>query len=264
MSYRSKKVLDGYVKFISKTGDEELIARAARVSRDKQWEYKYEPDNARLFECLMAWGHMTPFEFIDVTFEVRCPIYIARQWFRHRTFSYMESSGRYHTLPNDFYTPDTMKVNFVKECQQDITATYSTCHALGVPNEDNRSILPLGLYTTFWFKGNLRNIFHFLDLRLDKAAQKEIRAYAEAIKEILENEFPWIMFAYNRYGEINTKVISKDAHKVLKKIHDDFSNQLTEENVDRCVEEIFYKDPACSYTEWDREKIKEEVMKFYK
>lgn len=262
MTYRSKKVLDGYVKLISKSGDDELIARAARVSRGGQWEFKYEPANAELLKCLMAWGHETPFEFADATFEVRCPIYIARQWMRHRTFSYMESSGRYRELPKDVYIPAAMECNAVKDTVQQITATYAGC--FGVHNEDRRSILPLGTYTTFWFKGNLRNLMHFLDLRLGTAAQAEMRQYAEAVKAILENEFPWAMYAYSLYGGHNTKVLSEAAHKVLKKIYNDYANQFNEENVDRCVEEIFKNDPSCGYTEEDRKKIKEEVMKFYR
>lgn len=263
MSYRSKKVLDGYVKLINKSGDDELIARAARVSRGGQWEFKYEPANAELLKLLMAWGHETPFEFADATFEVRCPIYIARQWMRHRTFSYMESSGRYRELPKDIYIPPKMECDAVKDTVQQITATYAGSFAFA-PNEDRRSILPLGTYTTFWFKGNLRNLMHFLDLRLDKAAQTEMRQYAEAIKSILENEFPWTMYAYSLYGGHNTKVLSEAAHKVLKKIYNDYANQFNEENVDRCVEEIFKNDPSCGYTEEDRKKIKEEVMKFYR
>ena len=175
----------------------------------------------------------------------------------------MESSGRYHEMPKDFYIPHTMQSDFVKDTVQQITATYATCTCFRVPNEDRRSILPLGTYTTFWFKGNLRNLMHFLDLRLDKAAQSEMRQYAEAIKAILEHEFPWAMMAYSLYGGRNTKVLSEAAHKVLKKLHDNYSNQVTPENVDIVVEEIFKNDPNCGYTESDHNKIKEEVMKFY-
>ena len=256
MSCRSKKVLDnGYVKLINVSGSDELIARAARVSRGAQWTAYSSEDNGKLINRLVDWEHYTPFEFADVVFEVKCPIYIARQWMRHRTFTYMEKSGRYNYTAFDVYIPDRV-IEKSKDAVEDIARSYADLVAADIHQQDVRSILPLGTYTTFWFKADLRNLLHFVNLRASLAAQPEMQDYANAIYDIVKHEFPQTIHAFEEYC-LNTETITTRAQTIIQKIWKMTPNQEEEELVTRQVNET-YPD----LDEFAKAKLVHEVMGF--
>ena len=181
-----KKVLDkGHVSLVDFMGSDESVARIARQSTLSQ-KTNVKP----LIKHLILNGHLTPFEFVQFIFHVRCPIFVARQWMRHRTGTFLERSGRYteFTEDDDFYFPDR-----VSEEQRELMAMtsvsmlgiYKGLRENNVTKEVARLVLPLNLYTEFYWRTDLRNLIHFLELRLDKHAQYEMRAYAVAVLNIL-------------------------------------------------------------------------------
>ncbi len=177
------QVLDkGYID-IKMFGDEDTIVNAAAVSTGKTIA-----DGPRLIKSLIQKEHWTPFEFVILQMEVKCPIFVARQWMRSRTWSFVERSRRYSSEPVEFYYP---------LLDDEFYAAYDTCGAAygellgrGIKKEIARCVLPVATYTTFVASVDLRNLIHFLKLRLDKSAQKEIRVYAEAILEFIKNNLP--------------------------------------------------------------------------
>jgi thymidylate synthase (FAD) len=172
-----------------------------------------EKDN-KLRDYLWRNGHATPFEMSVLQVEIQCPIFVAREWMRHRTMSYNEFSGRYAVMPDLYYVPDSSRV--VKQHQTNkqmsgdqmsqtevdsvITAIdqsnrmarfiYDDLIAKGVAREIARCVLPVSQYTRFRAQANLRNWFNFLNLRMDEAAQYEIRVYAEQVAEIIKTLWP--------------------------------------------------------------------------
>lgn len=229
----------GYVKLIDASGSDQLIARAARVSRSNQDKDCTEEADAELISNLMRWQHTTPFEFATLTFEVKCPIFIARQWMRHRTFSYMERSGRYGATPLDHYIPLSMCwAPDMDEFSEKLKSVYDWgFNEDSVENEELRAVLPLGTFTTFWFKADLHNLFHFLKLRLSKGAQIEIQEYASAIYRIVKSLFPLSARAFDNYCN-KAKTISRDCSKIIKKIIE----QTGTETVQNIVIETFPDD----------------------
>lgn len=202
-------VLDhGYVRLIDYMGDDLSIVRSARVSYDADWRAgEDEGSDVRLINYLIRNKHTSPFESVIFTFEIKCPIFVARQWHRHRTWSYNEISARYTELPNEFYVPlpehvgtqsknnkqaremgtfDETSVKVIEQACEDSFSTYKALLENHVPRELARSVLPLSTYTRFFGTVNLHNLLHFLSLRLHPHAQYEIRVYAEAILKLLE------------------------------------------------------------------------------
>lgn len=211
------KVLDsGYVRYVDSVGNDLSIVRAARVSHDAEWRTGEDAGkDSKLIRYLMANRHSSPFEHVAITFEVKCPIFVARQWHRHRTWKYNEVSARYTELPEDYYIPEpeqitqqdsknhqsrtatplgdgaadyvrTVMVNNAREA----FACYHDLLKRGCPRELARSVLPFGTYTRFFATVDLHNLFHFLRLRLDGHAQYEIRVYAEAMLKIADHVAP--------------------------------------------------------------------------
>lgn len=222
------KVLDhGFVELVDMMGDKHSPARAARVSFShdgvREWGLvDTERSDAKLSKTLWDNHHGTPFEMIEIMFRVKVPLFIARQWHRHRTFSYNEFSMRYADPARiaeeangqgeiDFYTPtvwrrqsktnkqgsslepytDEENARYTKlyhlQVQKSI-ALYRLMVTEGVALELARIDLPVSTYTTFIVKGNLRNFMHFFELRStywDDHAQEEMRAYADAMYDIL-------------------------------------------------------------------------------
>lgn len=223
-------VLDhGFVRLIDCMGDDLSIVRAARVSYDADWRTgESEKTDDRLIRYLLANKHTSPFESVNFTFEIKCPIFVARQWHRHRTWAYNEVSARYTELPEEFYLPDpTMigkqsdknkqmrdmtasrqtasewekeAVNLIADCCEDSFRIYKSLLSRGVPRELARSVLPVGTYTRYFGTVDLHNLLHFLHLRLHPHAQYEIRVYAEAILELIRNIVP---VTINHWKELN-------------------------------------------------------------
>jgi len=197
----------GYVKLLDVMGSDEDIAYAARISTRGK---KSKRSDAQLLDYLMRHEHMSPFEMAELKFEVKAPIFVARQWFRHRTGNYNEVSARYTVLPNENYIPDRFRAQDTINRQGSLDSdmdhealrgvyenalevaeeTYEDLIEQGVARELARAILPVARYTVFIYKSDLRNLLHFLKLRLDSHAQPEIRAYASAIEAFVSELFP--------------------------------------------------------------------------
>jgi thymidylate synthase (FAD) len=203
----------GYVKLIGHYGTEETVIESARMSTGKGFE-GWDKD-ARLLEFLYRNGHMSPFEMCDLTVEVQSPIFVVREWQRHRTFSYNELSARYARMPDLHYVPTKERVAkqsstnkqssggalceteanefraAIQEQQERIYEYYTDAmNHLGVAREIARINTPVSRYTRMRVKGNLRNWLQFLALRLPENAQYEIRVYAEAVASIVKELWP--------------------------------------------------------------------------
>ena len=154
-------------------------------------------------------GHSTPFEKIVFEFKIKCPIFIARQWMRHRTGSYNELSARYSTLHPDFFYPmknlhDMYSYPYeeFKKAYDVAYQTYESMLANNIRKEVARAVLPVGVYTEFYWRTDLHNLYHFLDLRASKHAQSEIQEYARAIINILKIDDSW-KYLMNLWEEVH-------------------------------------------------------------
>jgi thymidylate synthase (FAD) len=215
-------VLDkGFVQIIERMGDDLRAVEAARVSFQKGTSH-ISRDRA-LIDYLMEHGHESPFEHIIFTLKVKAPLFVARQWFRHRIGSFNEISARYSELKEEFYIPEKSRRTDpsnrqgslfsegeendrkVKELIADSSAhsyeTYQELLKSGVARELARIVLPLNLYTQWFWTVNARSMMNFLMLRADQHAQWEIQQYARAVGTILQEHCPWTYesFLKHRY-----------------------------------------------------------------
>lgn len=215
-------VLDhGFVRLIDHMGNDLSIVRNARVSYDAAWRAgEDQGSDERLINYLYKNGHNTPFESVTFTFEVKAPIFVFRQWHRHRTQSYNEISARYRPLPSEFYIPAIEQITtqsddnkqmrtdeqneFAQYIQQLIKVQnasafdiYNELLEKGCPRELARSVLPVSTYSHMFATMNLHNLFRFLAERLHPHAQYEIRVYAEAMLELIEAIVPVATKAFN-------------------------------------------------------------------
>ncbi len=212
-------VLDhGYVRLVESMGSDLSVVRSARVSYDAAWRAgEDDGSDAKLIRYLWKNKHTTPFESVELQFEVMAPIFVIRQWHRHRTWSYNELSARYRELPEKFYVPDPDHIGeqskdnkqmralgpsnplastMIQKACEVAFAAYRVLLAEGVPRELARGVLPLNTYSHMFAKVDLKNLFHFLELRLHEHAQYEIRAYAEAMLELVEPVVPVCVAAF--------------------------------------------------------------------
>ena len=204
-------------------GVESAIVEAARVSYGPGT--KSVSTDLGLLRYLVRNEHMSPFEMVEFTFVVSCEIFTARQWFRHRTGNFNEESARYSEIEDHFYVPDLNEVRAqskdnkqgsaavnpmtanakaafregVEAVASHASSVYRQALSLGVAREQARAVLPVGTYTRFYFKMDARNLMHFLHLRMDSHAQKEIRDYATAIYTILKKVCPHLMALFDTY-----------------------------------------------------------------
>ena len=213
------KVLDkGFVRLVDFMGGDAAVVRAARVSYGQG--SKGEERDRRLIEYLMRHNHGTPFEHAVFTFHVKAPIFVARQWFRHRIGSFNEISGRYTVYDDtEVYLPMHWRVqdkenkqgSVIKEegdieqsylldtarmMVKDVIRLYKRLVEVGLAKELARVILPLGIYTQFYWTVNARSLMNFLTLRLDPHAQLEMRFYALAVAKIFSEKMPWTSEAF--------------------------------------------------------------------
>ncbi|RIH92812.1 Flavin-dependent thymidylate synthase [Meiothermus granaticius NBRC 107808] len=221
----SQPVLDkGFVRLIDVMGDDTRIVQAARVSYGEGT--KTVREDAALIDYLMRHRHTSPFEMVEFTFHIKAPILVIRQWFRHRTASVNEISARYSVMKDEFFLPSPAELRAqsnknkqvgegglpeeaahqahtrIAESQQRAYQEYQALLELGVARELAREVLPVGLYSEFYWKQNLHNLLHFLRLRLDWHAQAEIRAYAEAVAHFVRQAVPlaWTSFEEHVLG----------------------------------------------------------------
>jgi thymidylate synthase (FAD) len=211
-----KNVLDkGFVRLVDHMPQVDLdtaIVQAARVS------YGDGTTSSRgdrgLIRYLLRHWHTTPFEMVEFKFHIKMPIYIARQHLRHRTASVNELSARYSIVPREYYEPGTFRGQAVVNRQgsegvvdvkdrvdlpEQAFNVYDELLEQGVCREQARGVLPQSTYTEFYWKINLHNLMHYLQLRLDTHAQKEIREYAEAIYALVEPLVPITMEAFRDF-----------------------------------------------------------------
>lgn len=209
------EVLDhGFVRLVDHMGSDLSIVRNARVSYDAAWRAgENEGSDHRLIGYLLRNGHNTPFESVTFTFEVKAPIFVIRQWHRHRTWSYNEVSARYKELPEEYYVPNPEVITtqhsdnkqmrtqeqhplaesmaeLMKECNIGSFEIYKLLIRDGCPRELARSVLPVSTYTHMFGTVNLHNLFRFLSERLHVHAQYEIRVYAQAILQLIKPIVP--------------------------------------------------------------------------
>lgn len=218
------KVLDhGLVRLVDHMGSDLAIARSARVSYAAEWRAgEDEGKDAKLINYLLKNRHTTPFECVTFTFDVKAPIFVVRQWHRHRMWSYNEISARYAELPEEFYVPAVEQITTQSESNKQMRtempnesaekiaqvirvaskvafADYKLMIGMGCPRELARSVLPVGTYTHMFATVNLHNLFHFLRLRLHPHAQHEIRVYAEAMLKLIEPIVPVAVAAFKEH-----------------------------------------------------------------
>lgn len=208
-------VLDqGFVRLVDYMGNDLSVVRAARVSYDADWRTgEDEGKDAKLIRYLLRHKHSTPFEAVTFTFEVKAPIFVIRQWHRHRTWSYNEVSARYTELDEGHYIPAVTQITTQSTSNKQMRTTevhpdaarlqayivrsndaafemYQDLLARGCPRELARSVLPVAAYTRMFATVNLHNLLHFLKLRLHAHAQYEIRQYAHALHSFVEQVCP--------------------------------------------------------------------------
>lgn len=220
---------NGYVQLIESWGSDERIIEAARMSTQQGFK-GWGPGDEKLLRYLWTHKHATPFEMAGFTIEVKAPIFVFREWHRHRTQSYNEMSARYTPLPHDDYIPTISRIvdgaaqagknkQASAAGKQTISAekaekwlvelrsllrqaqlVYELGLEMGVPKEVARLPCPVARYSKMRASANLRNWLQFLTLRMDTAAQWEIRQYANAVGEIVAELFPrtWELFAEGR------------------------------------------------------------------
>ena len=220
-------VLDhGFVRLDAAMADDLSVVNAARVSFGKKRE-TMDTSDVGLVKFLMRERHGTPFEHNSFRFHVRCPMFVAREWFRHRIGSFNEESARYHKMEDVFYVPEPDAVreqvgkpgaytfepvtderretvpDALREAYETAYATYQQLMEQGVAKELARSVLPVGMYTQFWWTVNARALMNFLSLRNSEHAQHEIREYARAIEPLFEQAMPVTYEAFVANGRVS-------------------------------------------------------------
>jgi thymidylate synthase (FAD) len=247
------KVLDkGFVRLIDVMGDDSAIVQAARVSYGEGT--KTVREDRGLIRYLMRHRHTSPFEMVEFKFHIKLPIFVARQWIRHRTANVNEYSGRYSVIRDEFYVPEIEEIRTqsqinkqgrsdenispelakniakkIEDTQSKLYSEYEEFLNLNVARELSRINLPLSTYTEWYWKIDLHNLFHFLKLRLDKTAQFEIRKYAEIMADIVKSIVPLSYEAFEDYL-LNSVSFSKNELMFLKKIFNNLP-QISEESL---------------------------------
>jgi thymidylate synthase (FAD) len=250
--YEPRKVLDhGFVRIIDYMGDDSAIVQAARVSYGRGT--KRVNEDGGLINFLMRHRHTTPFEMCEIKYHIKLPIFVARQWIRHRTANVNEYSARYSVIDKEFYIPspehlaaqatthkqgreevlDARSAWWVMELlRKDAEHAYENYSKLlnedeagqqrdpswsGLARELARMNLSLNFYTQWYWKIDLHNLMHFLSLRADPHAQYEIRAYAEVMLDTVKR---WVPMAYAAFLEyrMNAATISATGLAVIRRM----------------------------------------------
>ena len=215
MSERIDVLDKGFVRLVEFMGGDQGVVDAARVSYGGK--SKGEEADRKLIAYLLKHQHMTPFEHAVFKFHVSCPIFVMRQWIRHRMASYNEISARYTEVKDEFYIPERWRAQDLKNKQGSVAApaldhaeltrkfdaqvqaamkTYRELLAAGVAREMARMILPVNAYTEFYWTINARSLMNFVTLRADVHAQWEIQQYAEALAHYFKQKMPWTYDAF--------------------------------------------------------------------
>ncbi|MDE8346911.1 MAG: FAD-dependent thymidylate synthase [Acidocella sp.] len=242
MMFNPLPVLDhGFVRVVDYMGDDAAVVQAARVSYGKGTRKTTEDDG--LIRYLMRHHHSTPFEMCEIKYHIKLPIFVARQWIRHRTANVNEYSARYSIMDKDVYIPEAAKLatqsadnrqgrgdvlnaetaaRVLQLLRDDAEQTYNHYeemldeNGIGLARELARMNLTLNTYTQWYWKTDLHNLFHFLRLRADAHAQYEIRVYAEAMLETVK---AWVPASYAAFCDYRLGAVTFSARMmdVLKK-----------------------------------------------
>jgi thymidylate synthase (FAD) len=219
-------VLDhGFVRLDDVMADDLSVVNSARVSFGR-WVTEMSDSDAGLIRFLMRDRHGTPFEHNAFRFHIRCPLFVAREWFRHRIGSFNEFSMRYARATDDFYMPEVEDVRtqvgkpgaysfdpvdpeLAETTRDELRAVYETAYATyerlveqGVARELARAVLPVGAYTEFYWTVNARALMNFVSLRAADTAQREIRRYADAVERFLAEKMPITYEAFVANGRV--------------------------------------------------------------
>lgn len=221
---RHVEVLDhGHVELVEYLGNDRTVVDAARVSYGKV--SGDDERDKKLIAYLFANNHSSPFEQVVTTWRVKMPIFVARQWIRHRTARINEISGRYARLPEECFIPevevmctqsksskqcrdesDRMADQVAEDIRTQMAASHSAAHRLynesmdkGLTLELSRTVLPVAQYTEMYWQMDLSNLFKFLKLRMDPHAQLEFRRYSFALAEVVKEAWPWCWEAFQEY-----------------------------------------------------------------
>ncbi len=243
MLFTALPVLDhGFVRVIDYMGDDAAVVQAARVSYGRGTRKISEDEG--LIRYLMRHWHSTPFEMCEIKYHVKLPIFVARQWIRHRTANVNEYSARYSIMDKEFYIPAPAQLaaqsadnrqgrgavlggeearRVLSLLRQDAEQTYAHYEemldesGLGLARELARMNLTLNTYTQWYWKTDLHNLFHFLRLRADAHAQYEIRVYAEAMLETVKAWVPLSFAAFCDY-RLGAVTFSAKMLEILKRM----------------------------------------------
>lgn len=204
-----KQVLNsGYVELVEWMGGDSAVIRNAR--RCWKSQSKGTESDLKLLRHLLSKGHKTPFEAMVFTFDVKCPLFVARQWFRHRIASYNEESLRYCLAERDYFIPADLPPELLKIWQEHHENSFDLYEKLTgeehMRREIARCVLPVGIYTRFFWTVNGSSLQNFLMLRTSRQAQSEIREYALAILELVKEIAP---MCFNTFEEL---VLKKGGH----------------------------------------------------
>lgn len=251
-------VLDhGFIRIIDYMGDDSAITQAARVSYGTGT--KTVQEDAGLIQYLMRHHHSTPFEMCEIKLHVKLPVFVARQWIRHRTANVNEYSARYSILDKEFYIPEPERIalqsstnrqgsgehtseeianQFIRNLSEDANELYDqyifhttegefedkegyTLHGMGISRELARMNLPANIYTQWYWKTDLHNLLNFIRLRGDSHAQWEIQEYAKVMESIVGT---WVPHTYNAYLQYKKHVL-QFSHKEQQALALMFSNE---------------------------------------
>ena len=229
----------GFIRLVDSMGSDGAIVQAARVSYGRGTT-KVTRDKG-LIRYLLRHRHSTPFEMVELKFHAKMPIFVARQWVRHRTANINEYSLRYSEARDDFYipkkedihfqskfnkqgrdadeVPDALKekvIQYFTEMSENSFDIYQNLNEAGIARELARAILPVNLYTEWYWKNDLHNTFHFLKLRMDTHAQYEIRVFAEGMAKFVKQIAPIAYEAFEDYV-LNGMYLSSIEKSVLTK-----------------------------------------------
>ena len=242
--YLIHKVLDhGFVRVIDYMGNDTSIVQAARVSYGEGTK-KSRDDKSLIFYLMRHW-HSTPFEMCEIKLHVKLPVFVARQWIRHRTANVNEYSARYSILDNEFYIPKSENLasqsssnnqgrgdvlegeeanKVIQILKSDSLRSYKSYEKMlskenkkGLARELARMNLPTNIYTQWYWKTDLHNLFNFIRLRNDLHAQYEIRVYAEKIAELVKKWVPFAFEAFEQY-QLNSSHLSSNGLSCLKRL----------------------------------------------
>ena len=242
MLFTAIPVLDhGFIRVVDYMGDDSAVVQAARVSYGRGTRKALEDEG--LIRYLMRHHHSTPFEMCEIKFHVKLPIFVARQWIRHRTANVNEYSARYSILDKDYYLPSPGQLaaqstqnrqgrggvldqptaeRVLNLLRADAEQTYGHYEdmlgdEIGLARELARMNLTLNTYTQWYWKTDLHNLFHFLRLRADSHAQYEIRVYAEAMMETVK---AWVPLSYGAFCDYRLGAVTFSAKMMtaLKKL----------------------------------------------